>query len=115
MTLLEKQNLFCRLVAVLINEIQRQGYLVTFGETYRPKVTADWYAAKGIGIKASLHCLRLAVDLNMFRDTEIIQDTAGFLPIGEYWEKLSTRDYTCCWGGRFGDANHFSIKHNGIK
>ena len=34
----------------------------------------------------------------------------AYVALGEYWESLGGS-----WGGRFKDANHFSIEHDGYK
>ena len=47
----------------------------------------------------------------------IIPGQTTYAPLGEWWERQSTPDLTCCWGGRFTtvDADHFSIEHEGVK
>jgi len=93
------------------------GYEVTLGETYRPEETALLYAAQGKGIRNSLHQMKLAADLNLFKDGHFLTDSDAYHDAGEWWESLSTDDYECCWGGRFQkpDGNHFSIGHNGVR
>jgi len=108
-TLREKQSRFTRYVGMLIEWADLQGYELTFGETWRTPEQAALNAAKGIGIKNSLHCDRLAVDFNLFRGGKL---TADHRPLGEYWESLAP---DCRWGGRFGDPPHFSIEHGGRK
>lgn len=115
LTLIQKQKIFSRLVASLINYAYAMGYEVTFGETFRPIEVAEIYERHNRGIKNSLHSIRLAIDLNVFKHGLLVTDTMGYLELGEYWESLSTEDYECAWGGRFKDGNHFSISHNGIK
>lgn len=115
MTLREKQSLFVVLVARLIQRAIATGYQLTFGETYRSKEEAARLAALGLGIPQSLHTQRLAMDLNLFKNGVYLQSTEDYRALGEWWEKLSTPDYECCWGGRFGDGNHFSIAHGGRK
>lgn len=117
MTLREKQSLFCRLIADLIRYANAQGYQLTFGEVYRSPEEVLRLAQIGKGIKASLHAVRLAVDFNLFIGGAYQAETAAYRPLGEWWEQQSGSDYQCCWGGRFqnGDANHFSISHDGRK
>lgn len=91
------------------------GYEVTLGEAWRPDETARIYAERGIGIDNSLHRLRLAKDLNLFKGGKFLTLTEEYREIGELWEAMSTDEYQCVWGGRFGDGNHFSISHQGIK
>jgi hypothetical protein len=76
---------------------------------------ADIYAKEGKGIRNSLHTMRLAVDLNLFKAGEFLTEKDAYGPAGEFWESLSTDDFECCWGGRFNDSDHFSISHGGIK
>lgn len=115
MKLQEKQFVFCRLIGSLIHEAWRQGYTLTFGEAWRPPETAALYAKQGKGIKNSLHTQRLAVDFNLFKDGKWLIKSEDFKFLGEFWESLSTPEAKCCWGGRFGDGNHFSIQHEGRK
>ena len=115
MTLLQKQQLFSRMVAALILKAYEMGYQLTLGEAYRPKFVADHYAEDGSGIKNSLHCIRLAIDVNLFKDGAWLQKNSDFRELGIWWESQSTLDYSLCWGGKFGDGNHFSMVHEGVK
>lgn len=115
MTLREKQCAFTLLVARLIHEIHRRGYQATFGEAYRSPEEAARLAKAGKGITQSLHTQRLAVDLNLFKDDAYLADSEAHKPFGEWWEGQSTTELACCWGGRFGDGNHYSIRHGGRK
>ena len=113
-----KQSTFVRLVAQLIEYASRHGYTLTFGEAYRTPEQAAWNAAHGLGIAASLHTKRLAIDLNLFDVQGVyLTKTESYLPLGIWWEAQSTPDYTCAWGGRFtkADGNHFSLEHRGIR
>ena len=115
MTLREKQSIFVILVSDLIQYIYDQKYELTFGETYRSPEEAARLAKLGKGIKASLHTQKLAIDLNLFKDGKYLSSTESHRQFGEKWESWSTEDYQCCWGGRFGDGNHYSIAHGGRK
>lgn len=113
MTLIDKQSRFTVMTAKLILWAEAQGYGLTFGETYRTSEQAEIYAKTGKGIKNSIHCLRLAVDFNLFINGVYQKETKAYQPLGEYWESLGG-----CWGGRFkprADGNHFSLPHNNIK
>lgn len=113
LTLRDKQSLFTELIADLIIEANTMGYTLTFGEAYRSPEEAARLAKAGKGIKNSLHTQRLAIDFNLFRNDKYLTKTSDYLELGEWWEHQSTEDYTCAWGGRFGDGNHFSLKHGG--
>lgn len=115
MTLRQKQSVFARLVASLILKMYRDGYELTFGEAYRTPEQAALNAKNGTGIKNSLHTQKLAIDLNLFKDGVYLSASSAHQPFGEWWEALSTPEYECCWGGRFGDGNHYSISHGGRK
>ena len=106
----ENQQIFAFNVARLILFIFQKGYTCTFGETYRTEEQAALNAKKGIGIKDSQHCKRLAVDLNLFSQQGKYERTSeAYEMFGEYWENL--HDYNR-WGGRFQkpDGNHFEMK-----
>lgn len=109
--MVEKQNEFASRVAKLILWATYKGYQVSFGEAFRPEWVAEEYKKKGMGIARSLHTDRLAVDLNFFHKNMLLLTVADLLPIGEFWESLSTPELPSYWGGRFEspDAGHFSV------
>lgn len=117
MTLSEKQQEFTRLIALLIKESYDMGYKMTFGDAYRSPDTAKMNELQGKGIANSLHIIRLAIDLNLFLNGKYLTTKDEYLKVGELWESYSFGEITCTWGGRFvsGDANHFSLLHNGVR
>jgi hypothetical protein len=123
MTLHQKQVVFAGLLAQLIQEAFRQGFDITIGECYRTPEQAQWNAEHGKGIVNSVHCKRLAVDINLFKSGRYLTNTEDYTELGIWWEALSKSDFKCCWGGRFKnkkgdptpDGNHFSIEHEGVK
>jgi hypothetical protein len=114
-TLREKQIRFSQLVARLILRADELGFGVTLGEASRSPEEARRNAQQGDGISNSLHCIRLAIDLNLFRDGKFLVHTNDYLPLGEWWEAQGTDDFPTAWGGRFGDADHFSMGHQGVR
>jgi len=100
MTLREKQSKFVRMVADLIIYAYQQGYELTFGDAW----ARDGHRPN------SLHYIRLAIDLNLFKDGKWLKETEDHRPLGEYWESIGG-----VWGGRWGDGNHYSLEHNGRK
>lgn len=119
MTLRQKQSIFASLVPRLINKAIELGFEVTLGETYRSPEEAARLAKLGKGIKNSLHTLKLAIDLNLFRNGKYLSSTESHRELGEWWEEQSSdagkNSYVCAWGGRFGDGNHYSLEHAGRK
>ena len=115
MTLRQKQSLFARLVAQLIQHAITLGFEVTLGEALRSPEEAARLAKLGKGIAGSLHTLKLAIDLNLFQNGVYLSSTEAHRPLGEWWEAQSTSEVTCAWGGRFGDGNHYSVAHGGRK
>src|SRR5262249_53836005 len=115
MTLGQKQRLFVKLVSKLIDFSYANGYELTMGDGYRSPEQAQANADAGIGIANSLHPLRLAIDLNLFKDGIYQTQSEAYRPLGEFWKSL---DPLCTWGGDFvtrPDGNHFSITHNGVR
>lgn len=112
MTLGELQREFAPKVALLIRWAYDHEYELTFGEAYRTPEQAKANAASGSGIAHSLHCDRLAIDLNLFKNGEYQSDTEAYRPLGEFWESIGG-----AWGGRFSkpDGNHFSLAYGGRK
>lgn len=117
MSLVAKQSAFAGAVAKLVLEALDRGYLVTFGEAYRPEETAALYEEQGRGIANSNHTRRLAIDLNLFLYGQYLTDSEHYRELGEWWKRESTDEYTCAWGGDFSrpDGNHFSFEHNGVR
>jgi len=111
MTLGEKQRKFSRMVPRLIDKAHELGLEVSFGDAYRdPRLHGELGVKKGYGAKNSCHKLRLAIDLNLFRDGVYLQSTEDHRQLGEWWESQGGT-----WGGRFNDGNHYSLEHNGCK
>ena len=110
MTLSERQQIFASNVAKLIQFIFEQGYACTFGECFRTKEQAEWNASKGIGSANSLHCKRLAIDLNLFKDGVYLSKSDDYEFAGNFWYSLHEDNR---WGGAGGDGNHFSMTETG--
>lgn len=112
MTLREQQHLFAQLAAELIRKAAELGYEVTLGEAWRSPHEARRLAGTRRGIRRSLHCDRLAIDLNLFKDGEYLTSTEAHRALGEWWETVHP---LCRWGGRFNDGNHYSLEWEGRK
>jgi len=138
-SLREKQSRFARALPRLLDYAHSLGYDVTLGECYRsdeqaeinaigfdgrkqvaqlvrtafPLLAAKIENNRGNGIRNSVHMLRLAIDLQLFDLAgKWVQDVYPYSLLGEFWESLD-KDHR--WGGRFKDAPHFSIEHEGVK
>lgn len=103
MTLRQKQSKFAIMVAHLIQHAYINGYELTIGKAYTEQ--SDPYVHP-----RSLHKMRLAIDLNLFKDGKYLPDTQEHRFLGEFWESIGGT-----WGGYFGDGNHYSLEHNGMK
>ena len=108
MTIHDQQAAFARDIADLIMYANHIGYTVTLGEAYRTPEQAELNEKKGIGIKSSLHCDRLAMDLNLFKNGVYLPRSEDYKELGIHWENLSEHNL---WGGHFTgkliDGNHF--------
>ena len=115
------QRLFTRNIALLIAWAYANGYELTFGDAFRSPQQAKlnsgkygliekatgiitWFAKRGISL--SLHMLKLALDLNLFRDGRYLSKTEDHHALGRYWESLHPLNR---WGGRYGDGNHYEM------
>lgn len=113
MKLGKKQELFMRLLPRLIDKAHKLGFEIRGGDLFRDPRAFGAMGVKGpYGNKYSCHKMKLAIDLNLFKDGEFIETTEGHQELGEWWEE---QDIWTCWGGRFGDGNHYSITHQGSK
>lgn len=110
LTLRQKQSLFARLLVTLILRAEKTGHEVTLGEVWRSPETVRLYAEMGKGSAASVHPLKIAADVNLFRDGRYLSSTESHRKLGEWWE---AQHELCRWGGRFSrpDGNHYSLAH----
>ena len=112
MTLGQKQRLFTHLVGKLILKAYELGYDLYLGDAYRSPEVAEQMAREGRGIRNSLHCERLAIDLNLFKNGKYLTKSEHHRPLGEWWKQQHP---LCRWGGDFSkpDGNHYSMAHQG--
>ena len=105
------QVIFTKNVSLLIDYINNSHFTVTFGECYRTPEQAALNAKNGKGITDSLHCKRLAIDLNLFAlDGRYLTDKSDYERFGTYWKSLNPANR---WGGDFVhlvDSNHFEMQ-----
>jgi len=108
------QEEFAQSAARLIQKAAELGYGVTFGDAYRSPEQAAANAAAGSGISRSLHCERLAIDLNLFTNGVYITDDTGHRELGAWWKAFGPK-YR--WGGDFQkkDFNHYSVSPDGVR
>ncbi len=104
MTLRKKQSLFVKLLGRLFLYAEWKGYKFTIGDA--------WDTDRVAHSPNSLHYIRLAIDLNLFVNGVWIRngDHVAWKDLGQFWESLHE---LATWGGKFNDANHFSITHEG--
>lgn len=113
MRLGQKQELFMRLLPVLIDKAHDLGFEIRGGDLFRdPRVHGHMGEKVGYGNANSCHKLKLAIDLLLFKDGIYLTETEDYRGLGEWWER---QHELTCWGGRFADGNHFSITHEGSK
>lgn len=105
MRLGKRQELFARLLPRLLDKAHELGYEIRIGHVMRCQ---NCY----VGRKNSNHKLKLAVDLNLFKNGDFMTTTEAHKELGEWWEQ---QHELCAWGGRFNDANHYSIMYQGRK
>jgi hypothetical protein len=105
--LVDRQAKFLLSACKLIEYATSLGYQVTGGELERTQEQAALYVKQGKGILNSLHCQRLAIDLNMYLNGMLKADKKSLELVGKYWESLGGT-----WGGRFkayDDSRHFEM------
>jgi len=111
MSLLQLQWRFAKMVPRLLDKAHELGFEVAIGDVFRdPRVHGAFGEKAGYGRSRSCHKLKLAVDLNLFRDGVFLQETSEHLQLGEWWESQGGS-----WGGRFGDGNHYSLEFQGAR
>lgn len=110
-TLGKKQELFSFLLAMLLMKAYARGFRVRMGDVF----DSD---GDGGHMTGSVHELKLAADLNLFRAGKYLTRSEDHTELGDYWKKLHP---LCRWGGDFKDAkgkprpdgNHYSLTHAG--
>ena len=113
MSLRSKQSEFARLVPRLIDKAYELGFEVTLGDAYRdPRVHGPMGSKRSYSHPNSAHKVRLAIDLNLFKDGRYITDNEGHTQLGAWWKTLHPE---ARWGGDFRDFNHYSFENEGVK
>ena len=103
-TLRERQSEFASKVPLLINKALELGYEVTLGDAYRdPRVHGQFGERKAYGESKSFHKLRLAIDLNLYKQGKYLTKTNDHHELGMFWKSLGGT-----WGGKWQDGNHYS-------
>jgi hypothetical protein len=104
--LLKAQFIFSLSVSYLIKKIFDMGYTCSLGEAYRPQVTQEYYFKKGLSKTLnSKHLLRCAIDLNLFKDGNLVNDRIVWVELYNYWISLSR--YNSPMFKNFFDLGHF--------
>jgi len=93
--ILTAQFEFMKAVPRLIDHAHQLGFQVSGGDLYRDP-RAEY------GSLSSRHKMRLAIDLNLFRDGKYLTDGNDHLPLAEFWESMGG-----IAGLRFADGNHY--------
>lgn len=110
MTLQKKQSIFALNMSHLIQYIFSLGYSCSIGEVYRTPEQAKIYAEQGKGIINSLHCKKLAVDIQLFdANGKYLANAKDYQQLATYWESLNPLNRS---GIKFPkvDANHFEMQ-----
>jgi hypothetical protein len=108
MSLMQEQAAFLLDTCKLIQHATALGFVVTGGELARtPEQQAIYVQTGRSKTLNSIHLKRCAIDLNFFKDGQIIWDKKVLAPLGEFWESLHPKNR---WGGNFStlvDCPHF--------
>jgi peptidoglycan L-alanyl-D-glutamate endopeptidase CwlK len=115
------QNTFSANLSALINAIHVSGMTCSMGECYRTSEQQEIYIKQGKSkTNNSMHCLRLAVDINIFINGQLIAEAEKLAALGKYWRDLHPQNR---WGGdwnkngntkdeKFVDFFHFEMQPN---
>lgn len=103
MKLSEKQQIFTRNVAKLIQHADTLGYGLTFGHAWRSFEEQRRLVENGSSqTYNSQHLNRMAVDFNVFIDGKLTYDWQKIKPLADYWVKLHPKNR---WGGDWNRNN----------
>lgn len=114
MSLMQEQAAFLLDACKLIEYATAQGFTVTGGELARtPEQQAIYFKSGRSKTMDSIHLRRCAIDLNFFKDGQVIYDKSKLASIGLFWESLNKAN---SWGGNgvsLVDTPHFSRSPDG--
>ena len=101
MSLGTEQERFSLMVAKLITYAYTLGYKIRLGEGYN---------AAGTGhMKGSTRYVKLAIDINLFKDGVYLTDGADHSILHDYWDSLGGAERIAK------DLNHYSIAWQGVR
>lgn len=108
MSLVVEQAAFLLDMGKLVQYATSQGWTVTGGELARTVEQQQIHVKAGRSkTMNSIHLKRCAIDLNFFKNGQLVWDKTQLAPIGAYWESLHPKNR---WGGNFKslvDVPHF--------
>ena len=107
MTLGNTQREFSRHIVYLKMHMLAMGYEFTEGDSFRDsRVHGVWGKKTSYSHPESLHKVRLAVDINLFKNKVYLTETSDHKDFGDYWCALHPNNV---WGGDFEkkDGNHY--------
>lgn len=117
MTLGQLQRAFATdYLPLLLNYIDLCGYEVSLGDAYRdPRIHGKYGEKKSYSASQSNHKVRLAIDLNLFKNGRYLTQTKDHAKFGKFWLSLSEAnpEIQTSWGGQSMDGNHYSILYRG--
>ena len=139
MSLSDEQQQFASHLTDLFEYIRgMHGVTFTLGESWRSDVQAEVNALRleerqivagllkdkfpglseaigkstSVGVKNSVHRLKLAQDINIFLNGEYQEGGDIYKQIGEWWKKQHP---AARYGGDWGDGDHYSFEYQGVK
>jgi len=114
MNLKDKRILFTTLLAQFILWVNSHPHWkLAYGEGLVAQTDARDGDYDGPHKKGGAHYTGLGHDMILYVDGIYIENSSHpvYNSIGPYWESMHE---LCRWGGRFNDANHFSLFHEGV-
>jgi len=129
-----KQKIFNKRIPFLLLRMNEEPYAARLAYALRSPEEA-----KRLGFKNSNHTRYLAIDIDLFRRADsgkfvYLSSTNAHRAFGDWWikgtgyyrlnslEKVKdgegirgAEEVTFIWGGEFGDGNHYSVLHRGVK
>lgn len=108
--LLNSQQLFASNLGKLLLYINNNGFECSIGEVERTKYQQKEYVRTGRSkTMNSNHLKRLAADIFIFKNDELINDKNKLYEIGKYWESLHVNNRYGGFFRNFTDVPHFEM------
>lgn len=107
MSIRKMQAKFSLMLARLIIYAYSLGFEISMGEgTITVENCPNCSRKVSLHKKKSNHYIKLAQDIDLFKNGVYLTSTASHKKLGHYWQDMGG-----AWGGMYQDGNHYSLQY----